>query len=105
MTTDCGKRVDVFPAEKQEILVQNRLNIFRRELLSDRASVLVINNAARFIQHLPSAFPCHEPEVRVFQVERREQRIESAELEEFTPVESARSTPSVEARKKAAHPI
>ena len=67
------------------------------EMLADGAAMLVIHDALRLVEHLPAALPGHVAEVGVFQIERREQRIEAAELQKFAPVEGAGSAAAVEA--------
>ena len=67
--------------------------------------MLVINHAARLIQHLPSALPSHETEVGVFQIERLQQRIEAAQLEKFLAIECARAAAAIEAGEEIGHRI
>src|SRR5258708_5855379 len=92
--------VNIFPAEQQVILLEHGLNMLRREGLADGATVLVEHHAARLVQHLPSALPGHEAEVRVLQIERLQQRIESAQLQKLAPIERTASAAAVEAREK-----
>ena len=62
--------------------------------------MLVEYHAARLVEHLPAALPCHVAEVGVFQVEGLQQAVESAELEELRAVEGATSAAAVEAGKQ-----
>ena len=64
--------------------------------------MLVIDHARRLIQNFPSALPCEEAKVGVFQIKRLEQFVEPAQLEKFSAIESARSPASVEAREQFA---
>ncbi len=63
--------------------------------------MLVMHHARGLIQHLPAAFPRHESQIRVFQIKRREQFIESAQLEKLPPVECARAPAAIKAREEA----
>src|SRR5579871_1558510 len=91
--------MDVLPREQQVILLEHCLNLRFTEALADGSTVFVIHDTARLVQHLPAALPCHVPEVRIFQIERREQIVESAELQKFATVEGTRSADPVEAGK------
>jgi len=95
--------VYVLPAKQQIVLAQYALDELRRELLADGAAVLVKHDAARLVQHLPPALPGHVAEVGVFQVERLQQRVKAAQLQELVAVESAASAAAVEAGKEVRH--
>ena len=58
--------VDVLPAEQQVVLLQHGFNPVAAKALADGAAVLVIHHAARLVEHLPAALPCHIAEVGVF---------------------------------------
>ncbi len=73
------------------------LDVIVAECLADGAAVLVVDHAARLVEHFPAALPGHIAEVGVFQVEGREQLVEAAELEELAPVEGARTAAAVKA--------
>ena len=90
--------VNVFPDEQNEIFLENRLNVRFRETAADGSTMLVIHHARRLVQNFPSAFPGEISEVRVFQVKRRQQRVEPTQLEKLPPVKCARSSATVEAR-------
>ena len=68
-----------------------------REMLADGAAMLVMNYAGGMIEHLPAALPGEKSEVRVFEIERSEERIETAEFEEFSAIKRARSAAAIEA--------
>ena len=70
-------------------------------MLAYSAAMLVVHDAGRLIEHLPPALPGEKSQVRVFQIKRREQRIEPPELEELPAIESARSAAAVEAGEEA----
>src|SRR4051812_9340582 len=65
--------------------------------------MFVEHDAARLIQHLPSALPRKVSEIGVFQVEGLEHRIEASEFEELVAIECAASAASVEARIQIGH--
>ena len=92
--------VNILPAEQHVVFLQDRLDLFLRELLADRAAMLVEHHAARLVQHLPPALPRHVAQVGVFQVEGLQQLVESAELEKLATVEGATSAAAVEAGKE-----
>ena len=92
--------VNVLPAEQQKILFQNGLDLRVAEALADGAAMLVVDHAARLVEHLPAALPGHVAEVGVFQVEGREQLVEAAEFEELVAVEGAGAAAAVEAREE-----
>ncbi len=94
--------MNVLPGEEQEVFLEHRLNIGVREPPSDGATMFVIDDAGRLVHHLPSAFPREITQVGIFHVERRQQRIESAELEKFAAVEGGRAAAAVGARVKIA---
>ncbi len=88
--------VNVLPAEQHVVLLQHGLDAFLAEDFANRAPVLVVDGAARLVQHLPAALPGKIAEVRVFQIERMEQRIEAAQLEKLPAVEGAGPAAAVE---------
>ena len=65
--------VDIFPAEQDEVLLEDRLDLLLGEPLPDRAAMLVIYLALRLIQNLPPALPGHVPQIGVFEIERAQQ--------------------------------
>ncbi len=67
------------------------------ELASDGPAMLVVHDARRLIHDLPATFPRQITEIRVFQVKRGEQRIESTQFQKLAPVEGTRSAASVKA--------
>src|SRR5262249_29895007 len=92
--------VDVLPREQDEILAQDGLDLGFAEVLADGAAVLVVDDAARLIEHLPAALPGQESEVGVFQVKRMQQWIEAAKFQELFAIEGARAAATVEARER-----
>ncbi len=56
------------------------MNVGFTEFLSNRPAMFVVDDAGRMIEGLPAAFPRQIAEIGVFQIEGREQFIESAEL-------------------------
>ena len=93
-----GPFVNVLPAEENEILCKNQVDLRLRELLSNRPSVFVIHDAPRLIQHFPAALPRKITEIGVFQVEGPQELVEAAELEELAAIESAGSAAAIETR-------
>jgi hypothetical protein len=81
--------VNVFPGEQNVVLLENALNIFSGEAFADGSAMLVIDHARGLIQHRPPALPRHVSEVGVFQIKRRQQFVEPAQLQKFPPVERA----------------
>jgi len=79
--------VDVFPAEQNEVLLQDPIDLRLGESPANRAPVFVKNNATRVVEHLPAALPRHIPKVGVFEIEGTQQFIEAAEFQEFPPIE------------------
>ena len=53
--------------------------------------MFVIDHARRLIQILPSALPRHVAQIGVFQIKRREQFVEAAELQKFSAGRKRRS--------------
>ena len=90
--------MDVLPAKENEIPFEHQLDLCASEVLADGAAVLVIDDAARMVHHLPPLFPSHVSEVCVFQIEGSEQLVKTTELEKFSTVEGARSAAAIEAR-------
>src|ERR1035437_7822441 len=89
--------VNILPAEKDVVLLEDCLDLLFGELLADGAPVFVEYHAARLVQDLPTALPCHVAEVGVFQVEGFQQPVESAEFEKLRAVEGATAAAAVEA--------
>src|SRR2546423_15469521 len=100
MRQQARRLVNVLPREQKIILFEHCLDQRFGERLADRAAVLVVNNAARLVKHFPSAFPGLVSEIGVLQVERRQERVEAAQLEEFAAVESAGAAAAIEAGKQ-----
>ena len=92
--------VDVLPGEQQRVSLHYALDEIRAKGLADGAAVFMVDHAARLVEHFPAALPRHVAQVRVFEVEGREQPVEAAQLMEFAPVESAGSSAAVEAGKQ-----
>src|ERR1019366_5028175 len=88
--------VNVLPAEQHVVLLEHGLYPFLAEHFAYRAPVLVVDRAARLVQHLPAALPGKIAEVRIFQIERMEQRIEAAQLEKLPAVEGAGPAAAIE---------
>ena len=63
--------------------------------------MLVMHHAGGLIEHLPAALPGQKTQVGVFQIERRQQFVEAAQLEKLPPVERARAATAVKAWKQA----
>src|SRR5579883_2816187 len=78
MRKQTPRLVDIFPREQQIILLQDRLNPVFAKVLADGAAVLVVDDAARLVEHLPAAFPGLVSQVGVFQVKGRQQGVETA---------------------------
>lgn len=89
--------VDVFPAEEQEVLLENGLDVAGGELLADGAAVFVEDAAGGLVEHLPAAFPGHHAEVGILEIEGLEEFVEAAEGEELAAVEGAGAAAAVEA--------
>src|SRR5262249_54067749 len=89
--------MDILPAKQDEVLFQNGLNLSLRKSLPDRAAVFVIDDTLRLVEHFPAAFPGHIAYVGVLEIERRKQRVEAAQLEKFSAVESAGAAAAVKA--------
>src|SRR6185503_8380220 len=49
-------RVNVFPTEQDEVLLEHVLDLALGKAFSDGAAVLVIDLALRLIEHFPAAF-------------------------------------------------
>src|SRR5262249_34089227 len=97
VTSQARPLVNVLPAEEKEVLAQDTLDEIRRELLPDGAAMLVVDDAARLIEHFPAALPGHVAEVGVFEVEGFEQAIEATQFEKLDAIEGAASAAAVEA--------
>src|SRR5450631_2177799 len=57
--------------------------------------MLVIHYAARLIEHLPAPLPRHISNIGVFQIEWREQLVESAQLQKLFAIERAGSAATI----------
>src|SRR6185437_11868468 len=62
----------------------------------------VVHDAGGLVENFPAALPGEKAEVRVFQIEGREQGIEAAEFEKLAAIEGAGSAASIEAGEEAA---
>src|SRR5690242_14947980 len=103
MRCQAPELVDVLPAEKQVVFLQNSLDLVFAKALADSAPVFVPDDAPRLIEHLPPALPGHVSQVGIFEVKGREKIVEAAELEELLAVECARPAAPVEAGKGILH--
>src|SRR5271170_1141246 len=92
--------VNVLPGEQQEVFLEHALYVVVAELLADGAAMLMPHLACGLIQDLPTALPGQEPEVRIFEVERRKQFIKAAEFEKLAPVEGAGPAAAVRTGKQ-----
>ncbi len=93
--------VNIFPAEENEIFLEDAIDLSLREVLADGAAVFVIDDAARLVQDFPAALPGLVAEVGVFEIEGPEQLVESAELQKLAAIECAGSASAVKARERA----
>ena len=93
--------VDVFPAEEQEVLLENGLDVAGGKLFADGAAVFVEHTAGGLIEHLPATFPGHHAEVGIFEIEGLEEFVKAAECEELAAVEGAGAAAAVEAGEEA----
>src|SRR6266571_520526 len=87
--------VNVLPAEQDEILLEDRLDLLLGEASSDGSAVLVIDLAVRLVEHFPTALPGHVAQIRIFEIKRSEQRIEAAQLQKFAAIEGAGSAATI----------
>src|SRR5207302_6080581 len=87
--------MDIFPTEEDEVLLEDRLDLLLAEPLPDRAAMLVIYLTLRLIQNLPPALPGHVPQIGVFEIKRRQQGIESPQLQKFAAIERAGSAAAI----------
>src|ERR1700733_5635860 len=71
--------MDVFPREQKKVFLEDALNVGVAEYFADGAAMLMIDDARGLIHRFPAAFPGQVAEVGVFEIERREEFIESAE--------------------------
>ncbi len=69
--------MNVLPGEQQKILFENALNIRFAEAASDGSTVFVKHHARGLIQVLPSALPREIAKIRVLQIERCKQFVET----------------------------
>src|SRR5580698_6468772 len=95
MLQQAAPLVDVFPREEKKILLEHPLDVGVAKFLADGAAMLVIDDAGRLIHRFPAAFPGEVAEVGVFEIEGREDFVESAELEKFTSIECAGTTAAI----------
>src|SRR6185437_1056064 len=66
---DAARRLmDIFPAEQQAVFLEYRLNLFFRKMLADGTAMLVIDDAARLIEHFPATLPRHKTEIGIFEI-------------------------------------
>src|SRR5437870_13899877 len=91
--------VNILPAEEQEVFLQDRLDLVFTKTFADGAAMLVVDDAARLVEHFPAPLPRQISEVGVLQIEGPQQRVEAAQFEEFPAVEGARAAAATEARK------
>ncbi len=89
MLEHAARFVNVLPAEKNEVLLKDRIDVSLRKLLADWPAVFVPDQALRLVVNLPSTLPGEIAEVGVLQVERSEKFIKPAEFEKLAPVEGA----------------
>ena len=93
--------MDVFPAEEQKVLLKNRLDVIIGKLLTDRAAMFVPDLACRLVENLPAAFPGEETDVRVLEIEGREEFVKASQFQKLALVICAGATTTVGARKEA----
>ena len=97
--------VDVLPGPQEEVFSQDVAYLSVGEAPADGSTVLVIDDAARLIEHLPTALPGEEAEIGVLQVERLKQRVEAAQFEELRAVVGGGASAPVKARVEALHAL
>src|ERR1035438_8712759 len=90
-------RVRILPGIEDRVLADDVVDVGTWKLPADRAAVFVPDPALRLIEDAPAAFPGHQAEVAVLHVKGPQQRVESAQLEEFAAVKCARTAASIEA--------
>src|SRR5205823_4598690 len=88
--------VNVLPAEEDEVLPEDGLDVIAGEGLANGAAMLVVYDATRLVKHLPAAFPGHVAEIRIFQVKGLQQPVEAAELEKLRAAEGTTAAAAVE---------
>ena len=64
--------VNVFPAEQNKVPLQDQIDLFTREPLSDGSAMLMIDHAPGLVQDLPAALPGEKAEIGVLEIKRRE---------------------------------
>src|ERR1700675_3182924 len=89
--------VYVLPAEQNEVLLKDPVDLRLRKSFADRAAVFVKYNTTRLVEHLPSALPRQIADIGVFQIKGTQQLIEAAKFQEFPAIESTRTSAAVEA--------
>src|SRR5262245_30698848 len=89
--------VDVLPAEEEKILLENARDVVGREGAANCSAMLVEHDAAGLVENLPAALPGHVAEIGVFEIERPQEMVEAAQLEEFRPVKGAGSASPIKA--------
>src|SRR5579862_1020307 len=62
--------------------------------------MFVVHHACGLIKNLPPSLPRHETEIRVFQIKRTQQFIETAQGQKLSPVEGAASAAAIKAGEK-----
>src|SRR5581483_6137136 len=68
LLSKAGPSMNIFPAEQDVVLFQNGLNLSLAESFANRAAMLVVDDAARLVQHLPSPLPGEIAQIGIFQV-------------------------------------
>ena len=97
--------VDVLPDEQQAVLLEHGVDVGGGEVLADRGAVFVVDDATRLVKDHPASLPRHVADVGVFEVERLEQSVETAQLEEFAAVVGCGSAAGVEGGEEGVHLI
>ena len=92
--------MNVFPAIKNYVLINNGVDELFRKFLANGAAMFVIHNACRLIQHLPAALPGGEAQVCIFVVEGPEDLVESAQLQKLPAVKGAGAAAGVRAGER-----
>ena len=101
MGGEAGPGVDVFPAEDEEVFLEDGIDEILGEFLADGAAVFMVDDAGGLIVNLPAALPCQVADVGVFEVEGGEEVVEAAEGEEFVAMEGAGTAAAVEAGEES----
>src|SRR5215472_221380 len=90
--------VNILPAKKNEILLENEVDLRLREFFADGSAMLVEHHAARLVEHFPTTFPGQIAEICVLQVKWPQNLVEASQLEKLALVKGARATSTVKAR-------